>query len=299
MAHKDLDGVLEKFGIGDELLLGAGAESRVYALSDELVLRVYRGHAGRTIEERKALLAALPRDAVSFALPDIVGEGAAGGAAYTVERRMPGRSLDAALADLRGDARADAWRNYLDAAGAIARLTIDGDEFGETTGWGGTPLRERTWTGFLLASIDRTLRERRDILSRDVPGFETALGRVRQRVVALGEPVQRVLVHGDFHPQNVMVDDRGRVTGVIDFGGNTLLGDQRMDLASAAIFAAIPEVPKADELDAAFVMDEVCRRYGDGFSDVVEAYRGYYAIHFAGGSADYAWCVNALRAIGA
>ena len=236
---------------------------------------------------------------MSFALPDIVGEGAAGGAAYTVERRLPGRSLDVALADLRGDARADAWRTTSTPPSAIARLTIEGDAFGETTGWGGTPLRERTWTGFLLASIDRTLRERRDVLSRDVPGFEAALDRVRQRVVALGEPAERVLVHGDFYPQNVMVDDGGRVTGVIDFGGNTLLGDQRMDLASAVIFAAIPQVPEADELDAAFVMDEACRRYGAGFSDVVEAYRGYYAIHFAGGSQDYAWCVNALRAIGA
>lgn len=299
MAHKDLDGVLEKFSIGDERLLGAGAESRVYALSDDLVLRVYRGAAGRTIRERKALLTALPRDAVYFALPEIVGEGSAGGTAYTVERRLPGRSLGVAFADLHGDARAIAWRNYLDAAEAIASLTIDGDEFGETIGWGGTPLRERTWTGFLLASIDRTLRERRDILCRDVPGFETTLDRVRQRVVALGEPAERVLVHGDFHPQNVMVDDRGRVTGVIDFGGNTLFGDQRMDLASAAIFAAIPEVPEADERDAAFVMDEVCRRYGTGFSDVVEAYRGYYAIHFAGGSQDYALCVKALRAIAA
>ena len=299
MAHKDLDRVLEKFSIGDELLIGAGAESRVYALGDDLVLRVYRGAAGRTITQRKAFLAALPRDAVSFALPEIVGEGMVGGTAYTVERRLPGRSLDVALADLRGDARANAWRNYLDAAGAIARLTIEGDEFGETTGWGGTPLRDRTWTGFLLASIDRTLSDRRDVLSRDVPALETALDRVRQRVVALGEPAERVLVHGDFYPQNVMVDDRGRVTGVIDFGGNTLLGDPRMDLASAAIFAAIPEVPEADELDAAFVMDEVCRRYGAGFSDVVEAYRGYYAIHFAGGSQDYALCVNTLRAIGA
>ncbi len=299
MAHKDVDEVLEKFSIGDERLLGAGAESRVYAVSDDLVLRVYRGAAGRTIGERKALLTAFPRDAVPFALPEIVGEGTAGGTAYTVERRVPGRSLDVALADLRGDARANAWRNYLDAAGAIARLTIDGDEFGETTGWGGTPLRERTWTGFLLASIDRTLRERRDVLSRDVPGFEAVLERVRRRIVALGEPAERVLVHGDFYPQNIMVDDGGRVTGVIDFGGNTLLGDQRMDVASAVIFAAIPQVPEADELDAAFVMDEACRRYGAGFSDVVEAYRGYYAMHFAGGSQDYAWCVSALRAIGA
>ena len=184
MAHKDLDSVLEKFSIGDELLLGAGAESRVYALSDDLVLRVYRGAAGRTIRERNSLLGALPRDAVFFALPEIVGEGSVGGTAYTVERRLPGRSLDAALADLRGDARANAWRNYLDAAGAVARLTIEGDEFGETTGWGGTPLRARTWTGYLLASIDRTLRERRDMLSRDVPGFERCPGRdahLRQR----------------------------------------------------------------------------------------------------------------------
>jgi aminoglycoside phosphotransferase (APT) family kinase protein len=299
VAHKGIDQVLEKFGIGDHLLLGAGAESRVFALGDDLVLRVYHGASGRTISARKALLAALPRDAVSFALPEIVGEGTAGGTAYTVERRVPGRSLDAALADLRGDARANAWRNYLDAAGSIAHLKIEGDDFGETIGWGGTPLREHTWTGYLLASVDRALRERREILSRDVPGFEAVLDRVRQRVVALGEPAERVLVHGDFYPQNVMVDDAGHVTGVIDFGGNTLLGDRRMDLASAAIFAAIPDVTHADERDAALVMDEACRRYGAGFPDVVEAYSGYYAIHFSGGSSDYAWCVNALRAIAA
>jgi aminoglycoside phosphotransferase (APT) family kinase protein len=299
MAHEDLDAVLEKFGMGDELLLGAGAESRVYALSDDLVLRVYRGHAGRTIEERKALLAALPRHAVSFALPDIVGEGAVGGAAYTVERRLPGRSLDTALADLRGGSRADAWRNYLDASEAIARLTIQGGAFGETIGWGGTPLRERTWTGYLLASIDRSLREIGDTLSRDVPRFDAALDRVRRRVAALGEPAERVLVHGDFYPQNVMVDDVGRVTGVIDFGGNTLLGDPRMDLASAAMFVAIPEVPEADQQDAVFVVGEACRRYGAGFAAVVEAYRGYYAIHFAGGADEYAQCVDTLRAIGA
>ena len=35
MAHKDFAGVLEKFGIGGDRLLGAGAESRVYALSDD------------------------------------------------------------------------------------------------------------------------------------------------------------------------------------------------------------------------------------------------------------------------
>jgi aminoglycoside phosphotransferase (APT) family kinase protein len=299
MAHKDLDAVLEKFGIGDELLLGAGGESRVYALSDDLVLRVYRGHAGRTIPERKELLAALPRDAVSFALPEIVGEGTVGGSAYTVERRLPGRSLDAALEDLRGDARAAAWRNYLDAAEAIARLTIEGDAFGETTGWGGPPLRARTWTGFLLASVDRSLREMGDALSRDVPHFDVALERIRQRMIGLGEPGERVLVHGDFYPQNVMVDEAGRVTGVIDFGGNTLLGDQRMDLASAAMFVAIDEVPRADQQDAAFVMDEACRRYGARFPDIVEAYRGYYAVHFAGGPEQYAQCVATLRAIGA
>jgi aminoglycoside phosphotransferase (APT) family kinase protein len=299
MAHKDLHGVLEKFGIGDERLLGAGGESRVYALSDDLVLRVYRGHAGRTIPERKALLAALPRDAVPFALPDIVGEGAVAGAAYTIERRLPGRSLDAALERLRSDTRADAWRNYLDAAEAIARLAIEGDWFGETTGWGGTPLRAHTWVGFLLAGIDRSLREMRDVLSRDVPHFDAALDRIRRRVIALGEPAKCVLVHGDFYPQNVMVDEAGCVTGVIDFGGNTLLGDQRMDLASAAMFVAIDEVPHADGHDAAFVMDEACRRYGAGFADIVEAYRGYYAIHFAGGPEQYAQCVATLRTIAA
>ncbi len=292
-----LEAVLAKFSIGEEELLGAGGESRVYTLGDDLVLRVYHGSAGGTIKERKALLTALPRDAVPFALPEIVDHGTAGGVSYTVERRLGGRPLGAVLANLHGDARANAWRNYLDAAAAVAHLTIDGNEFGETVGWGDTPLRKRSWTAFLLACMDRGLR--RDALTRDVPGFEVALDRIRRRIVALGEPAERVLVHGDFHPHNVMVDEDGRVTGVIDFGGNTLLGDHRMDLASAVIYAANPVLSDVDEWDAGFVMDEVCRRYGAGFSDVVEAYRGYYSIHFSGGSRDYLLCVQTLRAIAA
>lgn len=299
MALEGLEAVLAKFSISDEQLLGAGGESRVYALNDDLVLRVYHGSAGGTIRERKALLSALPRDAVPFAIPEIVDDGRIGGSAYTVERRLGGRSLGAVLANLDGDSRENAWRNYLDAAAAIARLKIDGNDFGETVGWGGTPLRTQSWTGFLLACMDRGLQDRRDALSRDVTGFDVAFDRIRRRVMALGEPAERALVHGDFHPHNVMVDEDGRVTGVIDFGGNTLIGDQRMDLASAVIYATASETPDVDARDTKFLMDEVCRRYGDGFFDVVEAYRGYYAIHFSGGARDYPLCVKTLRAVAA
>ena len=160
------------------------------------------------------------------------------------------------------------------------------------------PLRG-TWTGFFRQHRPRATRATRHPLpamSLASTTCSTASASASSRWASLPE---RVLVHGDFYPQNVMVDDGGRVTGVIDFGGNTLLGDQRMDVASAVILRRNLDKYRKPMRWTLPLMDEARRRYGAGLSDVVEAYRGYYALHFSGGSQDYAWCVDVLRAIGA
>jgi hypothetical protein len=81
-------------------------------------------------------------------------------------------------------------------------------------------------------------------LTADGPGFclhgplaghSARTARLLERVHAAGadHPVMTGddLVHLDYHPQNVLVDDRGRITGVVDWDG-ARRGDRHFDLVT-------------------------------------------------------------------
>jgi len=60
--------------------------------------------------------------------------------------------------------------------------------------------------------------------------------RARELVTAIrqGQTAKLSIVHGDFFPGNVLVDDDlTQVSGVIDFGSFTLFGDYLLDVAGA------------------------------------------------------------------
>jgi aminoglycoside phosphotransferase len=95
-----------------------------------------------------------------------------------------------------------------------------------------------------------------------------------------------------------MVDDTLRVTGVIDFGPLTVMGDAAMDLAGAAIFLEVARGFEPD--DVTYVVDRLQQRHGDAILHAVEMYRLWYAVRFSPYKADdgklFAWCVASLAA---
>lgn len=74
------------------------------------------------------------------------------------------------------------------------------------------------------------------------------LGRVRELGAAAGPVTGTDLVHLDYQPANVLVDDRGRVTGVVDWDGASR-GDGDLDLVTLcfALHAAAPGPAQALE----------------------------------------------------
>ncbi|WP_146256039.1 aminotransferase class III-fold pyridoxal phosphate-dependent enzyme [Aestuariivirga litoralis] len=71
-----------------------------------------------------------------------------------------------------------------------------------------------------LPAEDRALAQ--DILARHETVTMPAMRRMRSQII-----------HGDVHPHNALVDDRGRVSGIIDFG-DMVHGPLILDLANAA-----------------------------------------------------------------
>jgi aminoglycoside phosphotransferase (APT) family kinase protein len=136
-------------------------------------------------------------------------------------------------------------------------------------------------------------------LEADVRRFAGAIAVLHKRIDALAEPQAPFLVHGDYFPGNVLVDADRRVSGVIDFGPLTVMGDPLMDLCSAAVFLEVQR--RFDPGDAVYVMRRLVERHGAAVEDASITYRAWYAVRLGHAKEDderlYAWCVRALESL--
>jgi aminoglycoside phosphotransferase (APT) family kinase protein len=261
------------------------------------VLRIYHDHIPwEYVEARRIFYAELAQHALPFAVPEIHSVGAWVGHIYTVERRMPGRDFGEALLTLEGAARTQALTSYLEAVTALGNVRFLDKPWGEliTT----PPLHGESWQEYLVARMARTLAQSRADLEADLPGLDGMLAQIRAFLPRLGDEIPKSLVHGDYFPANVFVDDTLRISGVGDFSYATVVGDARQDLAGAIWL--LGAMPAARREDSVFLRQLVVERWGEAMGAVVDFYRLYYSIYFSGCKRDdpatYGWCVANLRA---
>lgn len=106
-------------------------------------------------------------------------------------------------------------------------------------------------------------------------------------------------MHDDYFPGNVLVDERGDVTAVIDFNPLTVAGDPRLDLISALIFLEVDD--GYEPADTPFARRLLEERHGPPLLALEDIYRTYYSLFFSHTKDTdpllYRWCVaNLTRA---
>lgn len=287
------DAILRRFGLSDRELLGTGGESRVYALDDDRVLRVFGpGATEGKVDGLRLFYETLDVSDVDFAVPDVLESGRQDDLVYSVESRLPGRDLSAALEELGFEARTRALRNLARVAGEVRRLRHGFNTYGELLA--DNPMSRDSWSRFLIDRALLTLRTSRTPLTREIPDLDRVVDRWKADVHTLGSPTPE-LVHGDFFPGNVLVDESGKLTAVIDFSPMTVSGDWRLDVTGAEVFLELGGVDRPD--DRQNVEHELNDRY-DVPADVIDVYRRYYALYFSAAGGDdpplYEWCVRQL-----
>lgn len=275
--------------------LGHGGEATVYALTGDRVLRVFHKEPDNAITDRIApFYERLAAYDLPFAVPRILDFGVDEGIAYSLDRRIPGRAFHDVLPDLTGADRGRALDSYTDAAAALAALPLPDQPYGEFLF--DEALTGDTWPDFLLARLEHNCAQGRPDLIAALPNIDGIVDALRARIKALADP-PKVLVHGDYFPGNVLMDDDFNVTGVIDFGWLTVAGDPAMDLASAAIFLDV--VRGHQQSDAARVHARLLRTHGDALAPLIEIYRAWYGVRFSPYKVDdaslFAWCVKSLQ----
>jgi aminoglycoside phosphotransferase (APT) family kinase protein len=96
---------------------------------------------------------------------------------------------------------------------------------------------------------------------------------------ALPDHPAKVLVHGDYFPGNVLIDDHLEVAGVIDFGAFTVCGDAQLDLAVA--YQTLELIDECTADDARFVRDLIIERHGEETMPALRFYRAWLAFSMA------------------
>jgi len=278
-------------------VLGAGMEGVVLALDDDQIAKVWHGRSRTELERLRTFTGALADAGLPFATPRVLDVISDGGVLVTVETRLHGRPMRPAVGAETPvtDAEATALVDVLTALSLVTpdlALSVLPVLSGEPAF---TP--DQPFTAHLADLVQRRVAHSVQVLRGAVPDALQVADRTVARLRTLG-PRPTGLIHGDLIPANVFVDEAGRLTGVLDFGFFTTVGDPAFD---AAITASVMDMygPHARtteaRLDAAFAA-----RFAHP-PQLLSLYRAAYALttstEFSASGSDghFAWCAHMLQ----
>lgn len=285
--------ILQKFQLTEKDLLGSGGESLVYKLDDHRVLRILRSPKDKRwhLKKLRDFYNALPK--MSFATPVIRSVNIHEGITFSIEDMMPGKPFAQILPRLSREEKEKALSNYLAAVEELKQVQYPHLPYGDLLSKELTT--SETWSGFLTMRINSAIEK--NSFDADVPNLGKVAELTREMVGKLPDPA-KALVHGDYFPDNVMMDEELNITGVVDFSPMTIVGDPLMDVAGGLIFLeTFPDyVPENSEI----LRKIITSKYGD-VDNVILTYRLYYSFYFSNvkkyAPALYQWCMNNLNKV--
>lgn len=234
-----------------------------------------------------------------FRTPQIVAARDVDGTAVSLERELTGTPLRDLINETDLEPPGFAFEAVLNVLEALKNsFAGDGSPLAVL---GVTPSRRARFDGptaVLLEVADRKVRRYGDLLRRSVPDFDRIYRRTAHHLQNL-PAIGRQAVHGDVCPENILLDEEGKVAAVLDWGFLSLFGDSALD-ASVACGVYNMYGPHHRQLDDTFL--SACQaRLGYSWERLL-LYRALYAIVSSNAYAEderdghYTWCVeNLLR----
>lgn len=222
------------FGLKEEDFLARGTEAIVYDLGGETVLKIYSAAPGlvRRLTKLKRFYDSIDLSSLPFAVPSIQSVHEIGHNVGVVERKLKGTPLAKKTHHLQ------AMNAYLEAVVSLgeARLTTPFESYMLFDESGLSEIQEKDWHRFMYELIERKLkggivRELIQLIPKVEERVHLLLTTYRSRYAG-----RLSIVHGDLCPGNILIGEENKVTGIIDFGTFTMLGDPLFDIATSAAF---------------------------------------------------------------
>ena len=293
--------ILQQFGLTSQNQLSRGMEAEVYRYGKDRVVKLYADINHFThLQTLQAFYNAFNREVVSYELPQIESIAVHGNFCVSIERFLPGRRMDTVLPTLGHEELNQKMVTYLTAQMELSKLTnfsnlnrfllFDIDRI--------SLFDNGDWHHFILRFLEQRLITSQGYLRKDVVDFQQKLTLMK---VVFSQPYQGQLqlIHGDYFPGNLLVDERGKITGLLDFGILTMLGDPLFDIATGWVFFDM-----YDELQAnlrarylAVVLDRLGGRVRGKLYRYVLLYSLLSANTYSATCDDghYQWCVQNLN----
>lgn len=230
--------ILRKYDVSPDARLSSGMEAEVYACGPNAVLKIYPGTLGLAdLLTLRDFYDSINRQLVPYALPRIDWVAQEGHLLVTIEKRLAGTRMSTVLPTLTAGQLDEMMQRYLTAALAVSRIQVP-PTFDRYKLFDPDHISQRAdgdWHQFLVRFITHKLAQVTPYLSRDVPQFTA---RMQQLYAVLDQPYRSDyrLVHGDFCPGNLLIDDHHQITALLDFGLLTMVGDPLFDIATGWVF---------------------------------------------------------------
>ena len=225
-----------RFKLEHPVLVAKGTEAYVYALDGARVLKIYPSpDALPGIEALHEFYERASTAQVSFAIPRIREHGQSESVVYSVEDRLVGTTM----ADIAGFTQDPYMADmYVETVLDIRRISVSPPYLRRKLL--GTDNPDGDWNEYVRGELLRKSSALRETLPVEV---FAKLGSVNALAEYFAVPYSGTnpLIHGDYHPGNVLVIDRNRVSAIVDFGTFTMFGDPLYDIATACGFFSMYE----------------------------------------------------------
>lgn len=309
----DVISALQALGYRTGAELGAGMEGVVLALLDDptRVIKVWHRRDRTELRRLQHFTTALAEAGVAVPFPQVHEVIELADRTATLETAIEGAPLGEAggVRPAATDTDAEILLETLTALAAVdphPGLAVLPPLPGEPpVGLDSTGAATIPFTAALSELLRRRYRTHRQVLSAgwaELAGPDADLDRLVAGILdALSwlDSTPSALIHGDLVPPNLMVDpDRKRLTGLLDFGFLTMIGDPAFDAAVAAsIFDMYGEQHRRSE---AFLDEAIVEAFGYSRHRLA-IYRAAYAIitgnAFSADGRDghFAWCLRMLH----
>lgn len=225
--------ILDKFGISKSNFLGSGMESEVYAYDDNKVVKLYNDMSDSNKQRiLKGFYSKIDSSSLSYELPFIYDTFEENGILVTIEKRIEGNNLQSMLSKMNYIEQNNMMETYLNANIELKSVKIKPNLEGYIlfNDQQISSLNINSWFDLLKEEIFRKQKELESYLKRDVVNYDAKVKQLVE-ILSLGYEGEYSLIHGDFYPGNLMINESGKVTGLIDFGLMTMYGDNLFDIA--------------------------------------------------------------------
>jgi fructosamine-3-kinase len=293
--------ILQKYKISESGLIGWGTEAEVYNYGEGKVLKLYNYMSDFNKQKiLKDFYNTIDAGEVSYELPriyDIIEEA---GTLITIEKRIEGKNMQKLLPHFNDEQLDNLFKTYLAASlelqnvkanSAFAGCKLFNDYYINSS-------QQKDWNAFLKQFVTYRQEGLKDYFSRDVLSYNSKLEKLLE-VLSCKYEGEYSLIHGDFYPGNLLINEKGRITGLIDFGIMTMYGDYLFDIAASWAFFDMYDELKANILDR--YLQLIIENLGEGIRGKLYLYVLVYSMISANfynedcSDGHYKWCVNNLN----